>query len=139
MDSFNIARWCFIHLNWVCTLNKLGGITGYKKAKVPIHKYIKAAKTITDLIFQYIGSFDDKTVEKSDLLFLFIHPKDIAFSVDAIEPVEEALVSTCRQVNSHYTYTAKEVADNVADDDIESGDNHEWSGGTVVEEVGCDC
>ena len=93
----------------MCGPKGLEGITSYNKAKIPIHNYIKATKKITDKIFEYIksndeGGFDDKSVEKSDLLFLFLRPVDSILDEEKFEPVEEALVNTCTYVDIHYTY-----------------------------------
>ena len=109
----------------VCGPKELEGITSYNKAKIPIHNYIKATKKITDKIFEYIkfndeGGFDDKSVEKSDLLFLFLRPIDSILDEEKIEPVEEALINTCTYVDIHYTYTANMGQSNDIDNDSEN-------------------
>ena len=121
MDTFKVARQSFIHLEKVCGTKELEGITSYNKAKTPIHKYIKAAKTITDKVFKYVkegmGGFDDKSVEKTDILFLFITPVDSVLDEERIEPVEEALVNMCKKVDIHYTYTTEKRHQDGSDDD----------------------
>ena len=67
--------------------------------------------------------FDNKSVEKNDILFLFIRSIDDEFDEEAIEPAEEALVNTCKRVDNHYTYTAQKTEGPDSNDDIDSGDN----------------
>ena len=72
MDTFNVARESFIHIEQVCKPKELQGITSYNKAKHPIHKYIKTTKEITEKVFGFVkdmGGFHDKSVEKTDIDF----------------------------------------------------------------------
>ena len=57
------------------------------------------------------------------MLFLFIRPVYDAFDEEAIKPVEEALVNTCKRADSQYTYTAQKSEKDDSDDDSNSGDN----------------
>ena len=126
MDTFNIARKSFIFIDDVLQPKEFQGLVSYNKAKEPIHKYIKVAKTLTEKVFEYVkdlGGFDNKSVEKNDILFLFIRPIDDEFDEEAIEPAEEALVNTCKRVDNHYTYTAQKTEGPDSNDDIDSGDN----------------
>ena len=45
------------------------------------------------------------------------------FDEEAIEPVEEALVNTCKHVGSHYTYPEQKTEEDDSDDVSNSGDN----------------
>ena len=126
MDTFNIACKSFIFIDDVLQPKEFQGLVSYNKAKEPIHKYIKVAKTLTEKVFeyvQYLGGFDNKSVEKNDILFLFIRPIDDEFDEEAIEPAEEALVNMCKRVDNHYTYTAQKTEGPDSNDDIDSGDN----------------
>ena len=68
-----------------------------KKLALEILGYIK---------FNNEGGFDDKSVEANDLYFLFMNPPNEVLEEETIEPVEEALVNMCKEVDVHYTYTA---------------------------------
>ena len=70
-----------------------------------------------------LGGFDDKAVEKADILFLFIRPDDESLEGEVIELVEEALVKTCNRVDAHHTYTAGRGREYDSNDDIDNGDN----------------
>ena len=114
------------HFFWinrgVCTPKELENITSYNKAKVPINKYIKVAKKLALEILGYIrfndeGGFDDKAVEANDLYFLFMHSSNEVLEEETIEPVEEALVNMCKEVDVHYTYTADKGKLNGSDGD----------------------
>ena len=71
----------------------------------------------------YIG-FDDLSVKKGDLMFLFVRHVESVFSQDAIAPAEMALVECVREINPHWEYVLKreddsEVIGDVHDADIE--------------------
>ena len=124
IDTFKIARESFIHIENVIKPKalELEKITSYNKAKSPIHDYIKVTKTITDKVFKFVndmGGFDDKSVEKTDIFFLFIRPVDSLLDEESIEPVEEALVKTFNHVDSHYTYTANRGVEEHSDSEGE--------------------
>ena len=115
-----------IFIDAVLQPKEFQGLASYNKAKEPIHKYIKVAKTLTEKVFEYVkdlGGFDNKSVEKNDILFLFIRPIDDEFDEEAIEPAEEALVNTCKSVDNHYTYTAQKTDEPDSNEDIDNGDN----------------
>ena len=104
MDTFNIACKLIIFVDNVCKPNEFEGIISYNKAKGPIHKYIKVAKTLREKVFEYVkdlGGFDNESVDKNDILFLFIRPIDDEFDEEAIKPAEDTLVNICKHVNNH--------------------------------------
>ena len=111
-ETYGVAKKSFFWIDkGVCTPKELENITSYNKAKVPINKYIKVAKKLALEILGYIkfndeGGFDDKAVKANDLYFLFMHPSNEVLEEETIEPVEEALVNMCKEVDVHYTYTA---------------------------------
>ena len=66
-------------------------------------------RKMTKHIYSYInfnskGGFDIKSVQKNDIQFISIRCVEGAFGDDVIEPAENALVKTYRQVDEHYTY-----------------------------------
>ena len=67
--------------------------------------------------------FCNSSAGNNDILFSFIRPVDDAFNKEAIEPVEEALVNTCKHVDSHYTYTAQNTREDDSDNDSDSREN----------------
>ena len=77
------------------------------------------------------------------LIFLFIRPVNSVLDKEAIEPVEEALVNTCKHVDSHYTYTAKRGEEDHSDDESGSignapdGDDLDFGNGFVNGVLDC--
>ena len=105
-ETWDIARNSFPYLDAMMTTKEEISITSYNKAKEHICKYIKISQLMCDKILGYVGKFDHKSVQKNDLLFLFIRPDNRAFGEEVIEPVEHAVITnTCRYVDAHYTYT----------------------------------
>ena len=127
--TYDVAKKSFFWLDkGVCAPKELKKITSYNKAEVPINKYIKVAKKLALEILGYIkfndeGGFDDKSVEANNLYFLFMHPPDEVLEEETIEPVEEALVNMCKEVDVHYTYTANRGKQNDSNGDGSEEEN----------------
>ncbi len=88
--------------------------------------YLRMATRASNLIYSFIKTkdeegFDDKSAKKDDILFLFIRYVDGAWDDDVIEPAENALVNTCRQIDKHYTYAVTDVP--VEEDDSDDDDD----------------
>lgn len=99
-------------------------ITSHAQAKIFISQYISQVKEVSKLIHSFIhynddGGFDDLSVKKEDIHFLFVHYREGTIDGDAVEPAELALVSTCRQVDPHYTYTNDTAVDMGNEEEIE--------------------
>ena len=58
-------------------------------------------------------------MKKEDIHFLFVHYQEGMINGDTVEPSEFVLVSTCRQVDPHYTYTNGTAVDMENEEDIE--------------------
>ena len=56
---------------------------------------------------------------KKTSTFLFVHYREGTIDGDTVEPAELALVSTCRQVDLHYTYTNGTAVDMGIEEEIE--------------------
>ena len=66
------------------------------------------------------GGFEDKSVKKEDIRFLFVCYVEEAWEADRIAPVEEALVGAWRQVDTHFGYAQVEK-NRIESDDGEGG------------------
>ncbi|KAL7548072.1 hypothetical protein ACHAWF_011358 [Thalassiosira exigua] len=82
-------------------------ITSKSKSEAFISEYLAMAKKVSKILYSYVkagdkGGFEDKSVIKDDVLFLFIRFVDGALDADKIVPAEEALVRACRGVDKHY-------------------------------------
>ena len=120
-------------------------ITSKAKAKVHISEYLGMVREVTKHIYSYIkhkdkGGFDNKSVKKEDILFLFIHNVDGAFGEDVIDPAEKAVAEACRVVDPHFKHTVLEddIVDADDNDDVENdvGDvnvGFELEGGEDIE------
>ena len=53
------------------------------------------------------GEFVDKSMKKDDIMFLFVRHVESVFSGDVVQAAEIALVSMCREVDSHYASVIK--------------------------------
>ena len=84
--------------------------TSYARAKTPIHKYIKFAETSSNKVMSYVtqlGRFNDKSVQKNDLLLMYIRLDRGEFAgEEVVEPAEQAIVNLGTEVDLHYRYTA---------------------------------
>ena len=116
-------------------------ITSHNKAKNHIAEYLSQVKGIAKLVHSFlwfdgkgIGSnnsgqstgigFDDPSVKKGDIMFLFVRHVESVFSEDALAPAEIALIDGVREINPHWGYTVEngddlEGTDDVIDPDIE--------------------
>lgn len=87
-----------------------GTITSWTAAKRFVSTYLRDAKDISKHICSFVGSFDDASVLKNDVMFLFVHYIGEEVEVaDAIQPAEEALFEELRGgVDAHFSYVANE-------------------------------
>ena len=113
-----------------------GKITSHAQAKLLISQYIAQVKEVSKLIYSFIkyndkGGFDDLSVKKEDIHFLFVHHKEGAIVGDSVEPAELALVNTCRQVDPHYTYTNSTAMDMEEEEEVEHSSDHDIEMGYV--------
>ena len=107
--------------------SKYRSITSYTKANDFISEYMSMTRRVTKLIYSYIrfndkGTFDNMSVQKNNIQFLFVRYVESAFGGEAIEPAENALVNTSRQVDQHYTYTIDNDVVPVHDDEMDDED-----------------
>ncbi len=118
-----------------------GKITSYAKAEEFISEYIRTVNKVKDLIYSFCfyngkwgfktengEGFDDKAVQKNDILFYFVRlVEEAVIDENAVIPAEDVLVSSCTDVDPHYTYTAsvntaQATGEHSDDDDDASGD-----------------
>jgi hypothetical protein len=118
-----------------------GEITSYAKAEEFISEYIHTVNKVKDLIYSFCfyngkwgfktengEGFDDKAVQKNDILFYFVRlVEEAVIDENAVIPAEDNLVSSCTDVDTHYTYTAsvntaQATGEHSDDDDDGSGD-----------------
>ena len=102
-----------------------GSITSFARAKVFISEYLWAVRKLSKIILSFLkeedgDGFDNKSVKKTDVKFLFIRSIDEAFEEDVVELAEEALVNVCHQVDNDYAYTINDESEN--DDESEEDD-----------------
>ena len=106
-------------------------ITSHTRAKVFITAYMSQVKELTKLIYSFIKCddndvFEDKSVKKDDINFLFLRYVENAFLGDIIQPAEMALINMCREVDSHFTYTVESNTVSVEDNDVDGEDDEAY-------------
>ena len=109
-----------------------GSMTSFGSVKPFIAAYLRMTNRVVNLIFELIqndGGFEDKSVKKEDIRFLFVRYVEEAWEEDLIEPAEEALVGARREVDSHFRYVSAREDSIIVDDDS-IGDCHNEGGGS---------
>ena len=124
-----MPRRSFIHVGGLFDPAAYSEITSFNRVKPFVKGYLNFTQTCADKIFNYVkelGGFVDKSVQKRDLLFLFIRPVEDAFGEeDIVAPVESAIVESCANVSAHFPYVWKKkvVFTDVLGEDGTGGDN----------------
>jgi len=128
-----------------CKGSLYGGITSKTKVKEFISTYLRAVKSLTSRIYSFIkqgdiGGFDNKSVQKTDIQFLFVRYVEVAWGGDVIDPAINAAFNTSRSVDPRFKYTLLEPV--VGADDDESDEEDSGEGGVdedmIEDEMGLD-
>ena len=82
---------------------------------------IKFAKTNSDKVMSYVtqlGGFNDKSVQKNDLLLMYVRLDKGAFvGEEVVEPAEQAIVNLGTEVDLRYRYTARIEEEHYSDNE----------------------
>ena len=128
-DTVAVAMKSFIHFDLVVSPGTRKEVyPNWTQANKAFKEYLQCVEKLKNKILGYVedvGGFEKKSVDKRDILFLFIRPDDEAFQEETIAPADEALVGTFTRVNQHYTYTAQITEADYSDDENDGNDEED--------------
>ena len=106
-------------------------ITSHTRAKVSISGQTSQVRELTKFIYLFIkfddnNGFEDTSVQKDNINFLFLQCIQNIFLGDIIQPAEIALVNMCRKVDSYFSYIVESNTISMGDNDVDSEDDEDY-------------